>query len=410
MTPPRLNAPFLITGCEVVLPDRVIRHGAVLADEGTILFAGSEDRLPGKLPDGCRRITAPGMRACPALWETHIHGCGGVSTESMSTQSLARMAQFLARRGIGAFLPTIVSDERYIASLGEALDSVRDTPVLRRRIPGVHVEGPFVSAKRRGAIPEALVRAPSIEYFERMIALSHGTIRVLTIASELPGSKEIIARLPAAGILPSLGHSDASYESLRACESISPLGVTHLFNGMSGVSHKEPGLAQWALLNKDVYTELNCDGTHVHDAAVRLALRSRPWQRIVAISDAVAPAGLPLAGLARGEPVGSLYDRPLTTHGAGLYYADSGVLVGSRLLVPDGLARLVHEFRVPVASAVAMATLNPARLLGFTRKGALLAGYDADVALLSQDFTRCSFLTWEGALLIESPEEAKDRY
>jgi len=391
---PSSNGPFLITGCEVVLPDRVIRHGAVLADEGRILFAGSEDRLPGELPDGCRRITATGLRACPALWETHIHGCGGVSTESMTGPSLRQMGQFLARQGIGAFLPTVVSDERHIGSLGDALDSVQDTPELRRRIPGIHVEGPFVSAARRGAIPEDLVRAPSIEYLERMIAISHGTIRVLTIAPELPGAREVIERLPAAGILPSLGHSDAAYDALHAFEGFSPLGVTHLFNGMSGVSHKEPGLAQWALLNKDVYTELNCDGTHVHDAAVRLALQTRPWERIVAISDAVAPAGL-----APGEPVGKLYGKPLEARGAGLYYADNGVLVGSQLLIPDGLARLVHEFHVPVANAVAMATLNPARLLGFSRKGALLAGYDADVALLSQDFAHCSFLSWEGTQL-----------
>jgi N-acetylglucosamine-6-phosphate deacetylase len=306
------------------------------------------------------------------------------------------MAQFLIERGIGAFLPTIVSDEGHIGSLGAALDEVRGNPVLRSRIPGIHVEGPFVSTARRGAIPENLIREPSIEYLDRMKALSKGTLRVLTIAPELRGSRAVVDRLLASGILPSLGHSDATFDSLRSYEGVSPLGVTHLCNGMSGVSHKEPGLAQWALLNKDVFTELNCDGTHVHDAAVRLVLKSRPWERIVAISDAVAPAGLPI-----GEQPGTLYGRPLMARGAGLYYSDTGVLVGSRLLIPEGLARLVHEFRVPVANAVAMATLNPARLLGFSRKGALLPGYDADVALFSLDFTRCTFLSWEGTTLFE---------
>ena len=396
MTQVGRNGSFLISGCEVVLPDRTVRHGAVLVEGNAILIAGSEDKLPRKLPDGCRRIPAPGMRACPALWETHIHGCGGVSTESMSVQSLGRMGQFLAERGIGAFLPTIVSDEGHIGSLGAALHDAQ--ALLRSRIPGIHVEGPFVSAARRGAIPENLLREPSIEYLDRMKALSKETIRILTIAPELRGSRAVIDRLLTSGILPSLGHSDASYDSLRSLEGVSPLGVTHLFNGMSGVSHKEPGLAQWALLNKDVFTELNCDGTHLHDAAVRLVLQSRPWGRIVAISDAVAPAGLPA-----GEQLGTLYDRPLAARGAGLYYADTGVLVGSRLLIPEGLARLVHEFRVPVANAVAMATLNPARLLGYSRKGALLPGYDADVALFNMDFTRCSFLSWEGTTLFEAP-------
>jgi N-acetylglucosamine-6-phosphate deacetylase len=341
------------------------------------------------------------MRACPALWETHIHGCGGVSTESMTAQSLAVMAQFLAQKGVGAFLPTIVSDEGHIGALGSAMTAASGAgadQVLRSRIPGIHVEGPFVSSARRGAIPENLIRPPSVEYLERMKTLSYGTLRVLTIAPELEGSRAVIDRLPLSGILPSFGHSDASYDSLRSFEGISPLSVTHLFNGMSGVSHKDPGLAQWALLNKTVFTELNCDGTHLHDAAVRLVLQSRPWERIVAISDAVAPAGLP-----PDEPVGTLYGRALEARGAGLYYADNGVLVGSRLLIPGGLARLVREFRVPVANAVAMATLNPARLLGFSRKGALLAGYDADVALFSHDFGRCSFLSWEGTPLFEGP-------
>ena len=285
------NGSFLISGCEVVLPDRTLRHGAVIVEGNAILFAGPEDRLPRKLPDGCRRIPAPGMRACPALWEMHIHGCGGVSTESMSAPSLARMAQFLAERGVGAFVPTIVSDEGHIGSLGSA---VHQAPApLKSRIPGIHVEGPFVSAARRGAIPEDLLREPSIEYLDRMKALSKDTIRILTIAPELKGARAVIDHLVALRVLPSLGHSDARYYTLRAFEDVSPLSVTHLFNGMSGVSHKEPGLAQWALLNKDVFTELNCDGTHLHDAAVRLVLQSRPWERIVAISDAVAPAGLP---------------------------------------------------------------------------------------------------------------------
>jgi N-acetylglucosamine-6-phosphate deacetylase len=184
---------------------------------------------------------------------------------------------------------------------------------------------------------------------------------------------------------------------------------------MSGVSHKEPGLAQWALLNKEVFTELNCDGTHVHDAGLRLALRARPWERIVVISDAVAPAGLAWQEAGSGPddtqgPAHSLYGRPLVRRGNGLYYKDTGVLVGSRCLVPDCIDRLILELNVPVASAVAMATLNPARLLGFPSKGALLPGYDADVALFSRDFTRCSFLSWEGraihtdaSLAIESP-------
>jgi N-acetylglucosamine-6-phosphate deacetylase len=195
-------------------------------------------------------------------------------------------------------------------------------------------------------------------------------------------------------ILPAVGHSDAPFESMAAVEGMDPLVVTHLFNGMSGVSHKSPGLAQWALMDPRAYTEVNGDGTHVHDATVRLALQSRPLDRIIAISDAVAPAGLPL-----DQPPGRLYGKPLKAKGSGLFYEDSGVLVGSRFLVPDVVGRLVRDFGVAVPQAVSLATRNPARLFGFPRKGTLEAGFDADVALFTPDFSRCSFLSWEGEIL-----------
>ena len=211
----------------------------------------------------------------------------------MTAESLSAMAAFLARKGIGAFVPTIVPDEGHLEALGAAIESVRSEPAVHGRVLGIHVEGPFVSAARRGAIPAELLRPPSIDSLERMIGLSRRTIRILTVAPELPGARAVIDRLLAVGILPSLGHSDAAYGALHDYDTITPLSVTHLYNAMSGVSHKDPGLAQWALLNTSVYTELNADGTHVHDAAVRLALRSRPLDRIIAISDAVAPAGMP---------------------------------------------------------------------------------------------------------------------
>jgi N-acetylglucosamine-6-phosphate deacetylase len=406
---PGKEAAFLLEHCDVVLPDQLVRSGAVLAADGKILFAGAAAGLPHPVPPGCRRIPAEGTLACPALWETHVHGCGGVSTEDMSAQSLAAMAGFLAARGVGAFLSTAVADERHLAGLGDALHSAAAD--VRGRALGIHVEGPFVASARRGAIDEALIRPISIEYLERMISLARQKIRIMTFAPELSGAVMLADRLRDLGILPSLGHSAASYESLSPFDAVSPLSVTHLFNGMSGVSHKEPGLAHWALLNREVFTELNCDGTHVHDAGVRLALRARPWEKLVVISDAVTPAGLSMqdAGGSPGRapgPAHSLYGRPLVERGNGLYYADTGVLVGSRCLVPDGVARLVLELDVPLPAAVAMAALNPARLLGFRRKGALLPGYDADVALFSRDFKRCSFLSWEGRTIHEAAQEA----
>jgi N-acetylglucosamine-6-phosphate deacetylase len=399
---PKKKGSFLIENCELVLPDRVIRSGVLLAVDGRIVFAGPAARLAEPVPAGCRRISGDGMLACPAFWEIHVHGCGGIGTENMNGQTLSDMAGFLARQGVGGFLPTTVAVEGSLEDLGKAIEAVADRPALGGRIPGIYVEGPFVSASHRGGIPESSLRPPSVALLDQLVAVSRAKIRMMTFAPELPGASAIARRMQEVGILPALGHSAATFDALHEYERIAPLNVTHLWNGMSGVSHKAPGLAQWALLNREAFTELNCDGTHVNDAAVRLTLHARPWEKIVAISDAIAPAGLEAGGAGAASPPATLYGRPLTAHGAGLYYADSGVLVGSRFLTRDCVARMIAVLKVPLPQAVAMATLNPARLLGFPRKGALLPGYDADVALLSKDFLHCAFLSWEGTPLHES--------
>jgi N-acetylglucosamine-6-phosphate deacetylase len=389
---------MLIEGGDVVLPDRLIRKGAVLISGGKIHAVGPTDRVAADLPVGCRRIKANGQLICPSLWEVHIHGCGGVSTEGMTADSLAHMGAFLAARGVGAFLPTTVADEQILTAVAAALDGAAEVPELQGRPLGLYVEGPFVAPARKGGIPEGLLRKPSIKYLHSLVETARQRIKVMTFAPELPGASELFNAIASLGILPSLGHSDARFEDLAIYENVTPLGITHLFNGMSGISHKEPGLAQWALLNKTVYTELNCDGAHVHDAAVQLALRTRPWQRMVLISDAFTPAGLEDGAT---EDL-TVYGKPVVARGEGVYYAGSGVLVGSRRLVNQGLARLVSRFSIPLPWAVAMASLNAARHLGYLEKGALLPGYDADVAIVGRDFSSCSFLAWEGRPVLDT--------
>ena len=387
---------MLIEGGDVVLPDRIVRKGAVLISGGKVHAVGPTDRVAGDIPANCSRINASGHLVCPSLWEVHIHGCGGVSTESMTADGLLRMGAFLAQRGVGAFLPTTVASEQILSGLAVALEAADAD--LHGRALGIYVEGPFVAPARKGGIPQELLRKPSLEYLRALVETARHRIKAMTFAPELPGASELFNAITSLGIMPCLGHSDARLEDLSSYESVTPLGVTHLFNGMSGISHKEPGLAQWAILNKNAYTELNCDGTHVHDAAVQLALRARPWQRMVVISDAFPPAGLSPAEATAANAGGALevYGKPVVQKGSGVYYADSGVLVGSSRLVNEGVGRLISDFSIPLPWAVAMASLNAARHLGYLEKGALLPGYDADVAIMSRDFSSCTFLAWEG--------------
>lgn len=398
-------AEILIEGGDVVLPDRIVVGGTVALSMGTIRFSGSggdAHRVHAAGRDALR-IDARGSWICPALYETHIHGCGGAWTGEDFPGSLSAMGRFLARQGVGLFLPTTVSEECAIEGLGTALDALRADSGLTGRIPGIYVEGPFVAPARRAAIPAGCLREVSLDYLDRLYELSKGHLRVMTFAPELRGARELPGWMRERGILPALGHSDAAMADLEPYASEALLGVTHLFNGMSGVSHKAPGLAHWALLDRRVFTEIVGDGLHVHPSAMRLALQVRPADKMVLISDALAPAGLPegeaASGTASAAASGTMYGRNVVSRGAGVYYEEDGTLVGSRLLVRDGLARLTGELGVPVPSAVAMASCNPARMLGLRNKGALLLGYDADVAVLSRDFRECSLCVWEGRIL-----------
>jgi len=390
-----------IEGGDVVLPDRVVHGGTVILSGGVVRFAG----LPGdpRSAKGGRgdpvRIDARGTWVCPALCETHIHGCGGMWTGEDFERSVAFMGRFLARQGVGLFLPTTVGDEASIEGLGRALETLRSEEDLKGRIPGIYVEGPFVSPARRAAIPERCLHEVSLEHLDRLIGLSRNSLRVMTFAPELPGAWRLPAWMRERGILPALGHSEAALADLEPLAAEPLLDVTHLFNGMSGVSHKTPGLAHWALLDGRAFTEVVGDGLHVHPAAMRLVLRARPQERIVLISDAVAPAGLPEGRQPSTGAPPTMYGRRVVARGAGVFYEDDGTLVGSRFLVRDGVARLVGELGVPVHAAVAMASLNPARMLGYGNKGALLMGYDADLAVLSRDFRECSLCVWEGRIL-----------
>jgi len=151
---------MLIEGGDVILPDRLIRQGAVLVSHGKIRAVGRAERVVVDLPEGCRRINANDWLISPSLWEVHIHGCGGVSMERMSAEALTRMGELLAARGVGAFLPTTVADEAILAGVGSALESAESARELRGRALGVHVEGPFVAPVRKGGIPGELVREP----------------------------------------------------------------------------------------------------------------------------------------------------------------------------------------------------------------------------------------------------------
>lgn len=379
---------LLVTGGRLVLSDRVEERGCVRTRGSRILFAGPCARDPGSaLAVGdVQVIDAGGGFICPALVEMHIHGCGPVSFHDPAPGNrIEESARILARGGVGVFVPTVYADPSLISALAEEIGDGHP------RVGGIYVEGPFVSDVRRGAIPPAWVEAPSPEALNEVVAPARGHLRLMSVAPEcVEGHREwLLAELQAHGVICCIGHSNASAGDLRAWEDVTPLNVTHLFNGMSGVSHREPGVAAWALTQEKLYTEINGDGVHVHPTVLRLILRARPPGRCILISDAVVGSG-------EDQPEAVYSGVRIKRRGRGMYYTHDDVLVGSACTILEVVAGVLRGTELGVHEVVGMASRVPLELLGYSGKGALAPGMDADIAVFDGSFESCHALIYGG--------------
>jgi len=357
---------------EVVLADRSIPGGTVVMADGQIVYAGKAK----KTPRGASEFDAHGGYVTPGLVDVHIHGAGLVGWDTCTAEGLQRLEATLVAHGVLRFVPTMMADESVI----RRVTSLVDTGSCSDRVPGIYVEGPFVNPDKRGGIQPQYVRPVDLAYLRELQRIAGGRIRMMTFAPELDGAGELPAAMRKLGILPCVGHSLASASQAAAVCGRGKVGCTHLYNAMSGLDHREPGLAAFALNRGQVYVELNPDGTHVAPDLLQITRRAKPADRIVLISDAVVSAGT--------EP--GLYDymnRKVQSSARGVYYVDGGTLVGSSILLNEGVKRFMRLSGAPVHEAVRMASLNPANLLGLGRRtGSLEPGKAADLVVFSRNF------------------------
>jgi N-acetylglucosamine-6-phosphate deacetylase len=369
---------YLLKGGRIVLPRTILEGGAVVVRGGVIegvLEPG--DRLPRDLP---RRELGRALLT-PGLVELHIHGCLGTSFDRIGADpelgalALGRSAAALRSRGVTTFAPTLACREGPLSELAAAL-ALLGLP--REDLPGIYLEGPFINPARRGGIPLDAIRDPDSRALGRIINLARGRLALMTLAPELPGYREILARLEAVGVLPCLGHSDCDIDRITLPSG--RFSITHLFNGMSPVSHKTPGLAMLPFLDRRAFVELNADGVHVNSQALRLCATGLEPDRLMLISDAAGPAGLPPGRYGSGEEA-------LVSGPEGVRLERAGTLVGSRCLVPDILANWLRVTGASIPNAVRMLSLTPAQALGIDeRRGAIAPGLDA------------VFVLWNGEL------------
>ena len=369
---------LVLTGGRIVLPNRILEGGAIVLEAGRIKAVLEKgDRLPPGLP----RKDLGRSWLTPGLVELHIHGCGGLSFDALGpdtgagAEALARAALFLRERGVTTFVPTLVFKEASLSRLAAAIEKLALDGLS---LPGIYIEGPFINPARRGGIPLDAISDSDTRLLGRIINLARGRMVMMTLAPELPGYRETLARLEAVGVLPCLGHSDCDLDHITL-----PAGrfsITHLFNAMSPISHKFPGLAMLPFLERGAFVELNPDGAHVHPAALRMCASGIEPDRLMLISDAAYPAGLPAGTYGDGE--GALISGP-----QGVRYAKSNQLMGGRLLGGELLRGWMKVTGASVPNAVRMLSLTQAQALGIDgRRGAIAEGLDAVLVVWKGEF------------------------
>ena len=323
-------------------------------------------------------------RIVPGFIDVHTHGAYGFDTNDADPEGLRRWAKSIVSEGITGFLPTTITQSEEV--LTKALKNVAN--VVREgyegaRILGIHFEGPYLDQKFKGAQPEQYCVSPDLEQFKRYLEASEGLIRIVTMACEHDEGYRLTRFLCEKGIVPSLGHSSATFDQAVMAFANGARSVTHVYNGMAPYHHREPGIVGASFRFRNVFGEIICDGNHSTWAALNTFFTNKGPDYGVMITDSLQVKGLP-AGTRTlfGGNLIELYED------GSAHLVGAGNLAGSTLKVNQGLRNLVEMAGVPWQTAINSCTINPARLIGVeASKGSITAGKDADIVVLGDDYS-----------------------
>ena len=346
----------------IVTPEALLR-GRVIVDGGRIAAVEGQPVADDAWRDGGAPILLPGFI------DLHVHGGGGADTMQAEhgTAAIDTIARTHAQHGTTALLATTMTapHDEIEAALRALAPACRERARGGARVLGVHLEGPYISPDKLGAQP-AFAAAPDIAAILALHAIA--PIRVLTLAPELPGAIEAIAALVAAGMRVQIGHSAATYEDACAALARGATGFTHLFNAMSALHHRAPGVAGAALAHAE-HAELIADLLHVHPGAIHVALRAIPG--LYCVTDSTSAAAMPDGDYTLGR-------HRVSKCLGGVRLAD-GTLAGSTLTMDQALRNLVGPLGLPLVQAAQRVATHAARYLGLTDRGRIVAGAQADL-------------------------------
>jgi N-acetylglucosamine-6-phosphate deacetylase len=387
-------------------PHEEIADAVVIVDGGRIASVGRRGEIA--VPAGAQRQEARGLTVVPGFVDVHIHGAGGRDVMEATPDALSTVAGCVAKHGTTSLVATTVTAGEAetcraasgIAAWIEAQRSRPPAPAPQAEILGIHFEGPFISAARRGVHPAEHIATPSVDLFTKFLDAARGAGLILTLAPELPGALALIFAARQRGVVVSLGHTDASYAQATDAIAHGAQHAAHVFNAMRPFAHRETGVIGAVLTSSGITAELIADGVHVDAAAMRVLLAAKGFHGVILVSDGIAATGMPDGKYRLGTFEVSV--------SGGVPRNADGKLAGSTLTLDRALRNIV-ALGVPLAEALSMLTANPARLLGLEKKkGALVPGADADLVLLDSRLEIAGVMTRGLGWPAGGPADRKD--
>jgi N-acetylglucosamine-6-phosphate deacetylase len=361
----------------VLTPLKKFAPGRLIIDGTSIVDVGTAETI--QIPSGAERIDASQMLVTPGFIEPHIHGGGGVDVMDGTYESLNAVSRILPRHGTTSFLATTVSSPSDV--LTAAIENI-GTHMARSfdgaQPLGIHLEGPFINRAKRGTHKAANVCVPDLALFQKWIRAGNKSVRLVTLAPELPGTHELLRMAKASRISIAMGHSNATFQEAHSAVEEGICYAVHTFNAMRAFSHRDPGIVGEVLSDDRVFAEIIADGIHVDRSVVTLFARAKGPARVLLVTDAVSAMDMPDGRYVLGNDAVDVI--------GGVCRDSEGRLAGSTLTQEVALRNFVEWSGWSFEDALLGLTLNPARALNLDKKGVLEPGADADVVLMDPTF------------------------
>lgn len=371
---------LLLKDLTIYTEEGVLSDGYLLMEKGRIHSYGKLEGL--EKTENVQTISFPkGSKLIPGMIDIHIHGAKNADAMDGSHDGLKTIAEILPYEGTTSFLATTMTQgqeeiESALTCISAFIET--DNKPGQAEILGVHLEGPFINEKRAGAQPLDAIKTADIELFQRWNQLAGNQIRLVTLAPEKENGLKLAAYLKENGIVASMGHTDAVYEEVVEAVQAGMNHVTHLYNGMRGFHHRDPGTAGAVLLHDELTAEMIVDGVHIHPEIVKLTYKQKGKDKIILITDSMRAKWLE-------DGVSSLGGQKVIVKD-GKALLENGALAGSTLKMNDALTNMMAFTGCSLEDVITMGAYNPAKQIGvLDRKGSIKTGKDADLVVLDDN-------------------------